>query len=156
MMKKSFVNCWLRLMRGSESGQALIELAVVGSLLVLIALGMIEFSPVIRSSIEVSNAAKAGAQYAAQNGATASDSTGIQNAAAAAAPDLSGLTATSSYACVCSDGSSSTCQNTDCANSHIEESVTVNTQVNVTPMLELPGFSQSYTLNGKATEKCMQ
>jgi Flp pilus assembly protein TadG len=140
----------------SESGQALVEMSVVGSLLVLLFLGVTEFGKVVYSSIEVSNSAKAGAQYGAQNGTTATDSTGIQNAAKAAASDLSALTATSSFACVCSDGTSSTCQNSDCSNSHIEESVTVNTTVTVTPLIRLPGLPASFTVTGKAVQKCLQ
>lgn len=137
----------------SESGQALVELSAVGMTLVLFVLGVTHFGKVIYSAIEVSNAAKAGVQYGAQNSGTAQDTTGIQNAAQAAAPDLT-VTATSSTACVCSDGSASTCLNTDCSTSHLEESVTVNTSVTVRPTIRLPGFPSSYTLSGQAVQKC--
>jgi Flp pilus assembly protein TadG len=155
-MKRAMIDRWARRLRDSESGQALVEVSVAGTLLVVIVLGVIEFGQLAYDSIEVSNAAKAGVQYGTQNGATASDTTGIQNAAAAAATDVTGLTATSSYSCTCSDGSSSTCQNTDCPNSHLEEVLTVNTQATVTPMVRIPGLPSSFTVTGKAIQQCTQ
>ena len=142
--------------RGSESGQALVELSVAISLLVLILLGAVEFGQIAYSSIEVANAAKAGVQYASQNGYTATDTTGIQNAAQASAPSLSGLVASSSVACVCSDGSSSTCLNTDCPNSHIEETVTVTTKYAFSPIVHIPQFGSTMTLHGQAIQRCGQ
>ena len=155
-MKRAMIHRWARRLRDSESGQALVEVSVAGTLLVVIVLGVIEFGQLAYDSIEVSNAAKAGVQYGTQNGATASDTTGIQNAAAAAATDVTGLTATSSYSCTCSDGSSSTCQNTDCPNAHLEEVLTVNTQATVTPMVRIPGLPSSFTVTGKAIQQCTQ
>ncbi|MFP5204231.1 MAG: TadE/TadG family type IV pilus assembly protein [Acidobacteriota bacterium] len=141
---------------GAESGQALVELSVALSLLVLILLGAVEFGQIAYSSIEVANAAKAGVQYGAQNGYTAADSIGIQNAAQGSAPNLSGMTVTSSVACVCSDGSASTCQNTDCPNSHIEETVTVATQYALSPIIHIPQFAGSIALHGQAIQRCGQ
>ena len=141
---------------GGERGQALVELSVALGLLVLILLGAIEFGQVAYTSIEVANAAKAGVQYGAQNYGTALDSTGIQNAVAAAAPDLSGVSTNIGYACVCSDGSASTCLNTDCSGSHLEETVTVSTQYTVQPIIRMPAFASSFTLKGQASQKCGQ
>lgn len=139
-----------------ESGQALVELCIGLALFVLILLGAVEFGQVAYTSIEVANAAKAGVQYGAQNNSTALDTIGIQNAAAAAEPNLSGLTATTSSTCVCSDGSASTCLNTDCPTSHLEETVTVSTSYTLTPIIRMPAFASSFTLKGKASQKCGQ
>ena len=140
----------------SESGQAFLETAVALPLLALLLLGAVEFARVAYAAIEVSNAASAGARYAVQSGYTASDATGIQNAASADAANLSSLTTTSSTSCVCSDGSASTCANTDCTNSHIEETVTVNTSTTFAPLIHLPGFPKTITLNGQAIQRCAQ
>jgi Flp pilus assembly protein TadG len=140
----------------AESGQALVELSVAISLLVLILLGAVEFGQIAYSSIEVANAAKAGVQYASQNGYTATDTTGILNAAQASAPSLTGLSASSSVACVCSDGSASTCLNTDCPNSHIEETVTVSTSYALSPIIRIPQFGSTMTLHGQAVQRCGQ
>lgn len=152
----------LRLKRnaGSEDGQSLVETAISGFLLILFILGVGELGNVVYSSIEVSNAAMAGVQYGAQNVMTASDGTGIQNAAQAAAPDLSGLTATASTACICSSSSSTTaassCSTLTCSTGTIEEIVTVNTQVTVNPILHLRGMPVNFTLNGTAVQKCSE
>jgi Flp pilus assembly protein TadG len=159
-MKRPLIYRWLRFARGSESGQALVELSVAGSLLILLLLGAIEFGQVAYSSIEVSNAAKAGVQYGAQNQGTASDTPGIQSAAASAATDLTitfPATPSPNPSCQCSDGSrmNSSCSTIVCpASTHIVETLTVKTQAVVTPMIRLPGFSGPFTLNGQATQKC--
>ena len=141
--------------RRFDSGQSLVETALVFPILVTFLVGTADLARVARASIAVSNAAKAGAQYAVQNGFTAQDSTGISNAAAAEAVNLS-LTTTSSYSCVCSDGTASTCGNNDCSNSHIEETVTVSTQASVTPLIHLPGLPATFTVKGKAIQRCLQ
>lgn len=153
------------------SGQALVELAMVlafGSFLVILCLGVVEFGKLVYWSIEVSSAAKAGAQYAAQTSATAIDPTGFQNAATASAPDLvsSGLTATRTLWCVCrttgsySSPSSSSSLIVDCSgvtcSGTVNLGVTVNTSVTVTPPYKLSMFPSSYTLTGSATQECIQ
>ena len=138
----------------SAAGQSLVETAVLGSLLVLVLLGVVEFGQVAYDSIEVSNAAMAGAHYGGQNGLTAADSSGISNAGTAAAPDLSALVVTSSRTCVCSDGTASTCSIADCSTSFVEPIVTVHTTATITPIIHLPGLT-SFTLKGNAIQKCL-
>lgn len=139
----------------STRGSALIEAALVTPMLATLLLGAADLAQVARTSVEVSNAAKAGAQYGAQTGYTAQDTTGIATAAQSEVPDLT-LTTTSSYSCVCSDGSSSTCQNTDCPTSHIEETVTVNTQATITPVVQIPALPSTWTVSGQAVQRCLQ
>jgi hypothetical protein len=142
--------------RDNDSAQALVETALVLPVLAILLIGATEFALVAYAAIEVSNAAKAGVQYGAQNGATASDTSGIATAASNDAVNVTGLTTTSSYSCICSDGSASTCQPTDCPNSHIEEILTVKTQTSYHPPIVLPGFYGPYTLKGQAIQKCGQ
>lgn len=137
------------------SGQSLVEAALIFPILVTFLLGAADLSRVARATISVSNAAKAGVQYAVQSGFTAQDTSGISSAAAAEAPNLS-LTTTSTISCVCSDGSASTCANTDCQNSHMVEKVTVTTSATVTPLIHLPSLPTSFTIKGKAVQRCLQ
>ena len=65
----------------SESGQSLVELALLTPFLLLMALGVIEIGRYAFISIVVGNAARAGAAYGAQGSAQAGDAAGIQNAA---------------------------------------------------------------------------
>lgn len=146
---------WFGRSRDGERGQSLVETALVFPVMITMLVGAAEMTRVVRASISVANAAKAGAQYATESGYTAQDSTGIATAASNEVPNLT-LTTTSSIACSCSDGSASTCLNTDCSTSHIEETVTVNTSATVSPAIQLPGLPKSYTVKGLAIQKVVQ
>ena len=139
-----------------EAGHSLVEAALILPLLTVILVGGGELARVAYAAIEVSNAAHAGAQYGAQNGGTASDATGIATAAASDAANLTTLTTTSSFSCICSDGSASTCAPGDCQNSHTEETVTVNTQATINPVFHIKGLPTTYTVKGQAIQKCLQ
>lgn len=69
----------LRGVSGSQSGQALIELAFVLPMLLLLLLGVIEIGRYAYIAILVGNAARAGAAFGAQSRTL--NTTGIQNAA---------------------------------------------------------------------------
>lgn len=140
----------------NDAGQALVETALIFPMLVALLLGAAEFARVAYAAIEVANAARAGVQYGAQSGYDASDSTGIATAASKDAANVTGLVTTSSIACICSDGTASTCANTDCASSHTEEILTVNTQATIDPLIHVPGLPRTYTVKGKAIQKCVQ
>ena len=139
-----------------DAGNALVEFALTLPVLVALILGAVELGWVTYGSIEVMNAARAGASYGCQNSTAAGDTTGIQNTAALDAPDIPLGTTTVTTSCTCSDGSASTCQPTDCSGSSIETILTVNTQATVTPLFHLPGLPTTLTLHGKAVEKVLQ
>jgi Flp pilus assembly protein TadG len=146
----------------SEVGSSLVELALSAPILILLLLGAAAMATAIYDSIAVEDAAMAGVQYGAQNTIAVADTTGIKNAAAAAAPSLT-LTTTPSTSCICSDGNSSACQPTDCPNgASIETILTVNTQVTITPSVYFPGLNgipglpKTYTLYGQAIQKVLQ
>lgn len=141
----------------AESGQALVELALSVPIMALLVFGAVEMGNIIYSSIEVTDAAMAGVQYGTRNSTAAADTTGIENAARADAPNLT-LTFSNppSVSCICSDGSASTCLSTDCSGSNIETILTVQTQATVDPLLHFPGLSRSIVLQGKAVQKVLQ
>ncbi len=60
--------------------------------------------------LQVSEAARAGAQYGAQSLQTSSDTAGMQNYATAAAPNIS-VTSTATYYCCCPNSTGTTCTN---------------------------------------------
>ena len=109
---------------------SLVEACLTLPLLFVLVSGAAEFSRVAYTSLEVVSAAKAGVAYGAQSGGPLE----IQTASPwqpqqtpANVPGLTVLTPTSSY--VCSDGSASTGQPSDCSSSHIVQTLTVTTQV---------------------------
>lgn len=150
----------VRAMRRESAGQALVEAAITIPLLMLLLVGAVELARVAYAAIEVSNAARAAATYGAQDTSTVADSTGMGTVAANDAANLTGLTTTTTVTGICSDGSACTgsgnqCLNSDCSTSRIEQIVTVKTQVAFNPAFHLPGLPTSFTLTGRAQQKCL-
>jgi Flp pilus assembly protein TadG len=139
--------------------------------LITLLLGAVELSRVAYAAIEVSNAARAAAQYGAMNGgaflstdSTGMDSTGMLNAAQGDAGDLGSLVQWASnptYTCSCSGTGTASCTPpavpTGCTTSHIIVTVTVNTKAVYDPLIYLPGItSKTITLYGSAQEEVLQ
>jgi hypothetical protein len=100
--------------------------------------------------IEVSDAARAGAQYGGQNRKTAADFTTMQQRAASAAPDVTGMTSIAASFCTCSDaGPPVSCTSSGCVNTiHLYVSVVTNTTF--TTLYLFPGIPSSVALQGSA------
>jgi Flp pilus assembly protein TadG len=150
-----------RACRKSESGQALIELALVSLfILIPILIGVGEFGRMAYAYIEVSNAARAAVQYGAQNSATVGDTAGMLTAAKNDyAFDPTKLTLVqSSIVCSCSDtGASVSCTDaTVCAGAHLEKTLTVQTQATFDPGFYEPFLAKTFTVNGIAVQKVLQ
>ena len=145
-------------LRRREDGGALVEACLTLPLLVMLILGAAEFSRVAYTSLEVVSAAKAGVAYGAQSYGLSNDADGITLAAttdAANIPNLQVATPTSSFAC--SDGvTPATGANTDCKNSHIIQTLTVQTSAQLTPLIHVPGMPSTYTITGSASQVCLQ
>jgi Flp pilus assembly protein TadG len=150
-----------------DAGQALIETVIAVPLLLLILLAATEFTRATYAAIEVSNSARAAAQYAAMNGGAAGDAAGIQTAAQIDSPNLvTNVTATvTSDTCVCSNAESTVTTNcnanpnppTCTAGGHLMETVTVTTQANFTPLMTWGGaIPSSLTLHGFDQEMVLQ
>src|SRR5438093_13328000 len=90
-------------------GQAIVEFALISPLSFLLFRGCLDFGRVFYSAMTVTHAARAGAQYGAQNNTTAGDFDGMTQAALAAAGDLTGVTVTPERCCRCAGGSSGGC-----------------------------------------------
>jgi Flp pilus assembly protein TadG len=142
--------------RRFECGQALLELALTMPLLVLLLLGAAVAGRLAYAAIETSNAARAGVQYGAQNHITASDYPGMETAALEDAPNVSGLTATATNFCACSNGAASSCAAGDCAGARIMEYVRVNTSAAFDPLIHFPGLPKTFNLSGGAVMRVWQ
>lgn len=142
-----------------ESGQAFVELALSMTILILLLTGAAEFGRLAYAGIEVSNAARAGVAYGAQNHITASDNAGMQSAAVNDGPNVGSLTATATSFCTCSSNLSSqvSCVATSCTGgARLIEYVQVNTSAAVNPLLYVPGLPKTYTLRGQAIMRVVQ
>jgi Flp pilus assembly protein TadG len=132
--------------RTTQSGQALLEVALVTPLLLLLAVGIIEIGRYAYYSILVANAARAGAQYGAQNLATAADKAGIRAAAENDGQNFAGLTVkTVQQECGCTGSSiGGTCPATGCAfPNHALVYVKVTVTGTFNSLFKYPGIPQS-------------
>ena len=147
-----------------EAGQSLVELALVTPLLVLLLLGAVELGRMGYAKISVTNAARAGVAYGAQNVFTAVDLDGMKTAALDDGTDLTGwktngFTATASKFCECSDGTSISCASaaTSCVSPNRSVIyVQVDTQVDVDSLFTVAGLPSTYTIKGKAVMRVQQ
>jgi Flp pilus assembly protein TadG len=148
-----------RLFRG-RSGSSTIELALLMSCLgVPLMLGTAEVGFLVYDSIEISNAAHAGALYGMQSNTNASNSSVITTAAQSEASNFgTNLTVTSSVYWVCSVAesgtqySSSSAATSACTGStnHALEYLQVNVSAPATPPVHLPVLPATYTLTASS------
>jgi Flp pilus assembly protein TadG len=146
----------VRALGRADGGSAIAEMAVIAPLIMLLLLGLVEVGRYAQFSIVVGNAARAGVQYGAQNLGTADDTTGMQSAALTDAQNVAGLSATTSQFCRCSDGTSSTCQQSDCATSHRLVYVQVDVTGTFESLLHVPGIPGSQTITSRAVMRVAQ
>jgi Flp pilus assembly protein TadG len=142
-----------------NSGNATIELALAFSVLVTpLMLGTAETAFLVYDSIEISNAAHAGAMYGMISSTFAGDNTGIQNAARADASDLgTSLTVTPTVYYACSAAPTGTHYTTEAsagaacpknASNHYLQFIQVASTATITPPLKIPGMPGSWNLQG--------
>jgi len=146
-------------LRGCEEASALVELTLSLPFLCIMLLGAAEFARLAYASIEVTNAAHAAAVYGSSSHGAASDVTGIKYAGSTDSPNLVGSSAITvndpTLSCQCSDG-----VNVDCTNNHtctdsntrMITTVMVTTQTTFSPMISLPGWKPTFTLQGKSSQ----
>jgi Flp pilus assembly protein TadG len=150
-----------------DKGQAFVELALVMPIFILLLVGIAEVGRLAYASIEVSNAARAGVAYAAQSHTTAQDATNIQLAATQDAPNITSLSATTSYSCSCESSTGvmtaagsctgiSTAPGSCPSPSRIVLYVQVNTTAPVDTLFHFPGIPSTVTLRGFATMRTEQ
>ncbi len=142
------------LLRG-ERGASLLEFALVLPLFMLLLFGAVDFGRAYYLSMEVAGAAQAGAVYGIQN---PGDITGIQTAAVADAPNVSGLTATATSISECSDGTHSPNASLDVCKAEgttCVALVTVSVNATYTPLFPWPGIPKSITLSQQAAMRSL-
>ena len=151
---------------GGECGNALVELALVFALLgIPMLLGTVEMGYVVYYSVEISNAASAGALYGMQSAtyADAASIPAVQSAAQAEAPDFGTkltVTPTTYYACSLAVGgtqypiatytlaqATAACTGTS---NHPLLFIQVLTSATATPPVHCPGLAKTFTLGGKS------
>lgn len=151
----------------SQSGQSLVELALLTPLLLLLLVGTVEMGRYAYISVLVANAARAGAAFGAESLPQSVDTAGIQ---AAAQNDFqnnglatSSLTVTSSTTCGCDSGGTFTaatgCTGTGagtCASGHWVVMVSVTASGTFNSMFNFAGIPKSLVLTHTAQMRVAQ
>jgi len=141
-----------------QRGQGMVELAVVVPVLLLLLFVGADLARGFYLAIEVSNAARAGAQYASHSVATATDTTAISNAATLDAANVPSLSVSSSY-CTClspTPSGETACASSYCTDSPNANYVQVNTSATFTTIMKYPGVASSIRLPGQAIMQVQQ
>ena len=95
--------------RRTARGIAMVEYALAVPLLLLLLAATLDYGNSLRVAAEVSAAARAGAAFASSSTTNSLNTTGIQAAAVNSAPDVSGMTVTSTRSCQCPGGAAVSC-----------------------------------------------
>jgi Flp pilus assembly protein TadG len=132
-------------------GVSTIEFAFVVTFLCLLAVGIVDFGMGFWEQMQVGNAARAGAEYAAVNGWNQS---AIQTAATSAT-GLGSISATASESCGCPNAStgitSATCGSSCTGGGTAGTYVTVNASATYSTIITYPGIPSSFNLTSAAT-----
>ena len=140
--------------RQSERGGAMVELAVVLPVLILIAIGVMDYGRVYFTSIAVANAARAGAEWGAQGegGAFATKTAEIQAFAQNDGSEVGTITITSNRVCRCFSTVVTCSTTSDCGGGYggAAEFVEVTATKVVPLLLKYPGIPTSITVSRTA------
>jgi Flp pilus assembly protein TadG len=149
-----------------EDGQALIETYLSSALLIVLLLGAAEFGTITYAATELSNAARAAAQYAAMNGGaftdTGLDTTGMLLAAQTDAGNLAStvqFATPPTYTCACTGAGTAVCgaPPSGCNESRLLVTVKVQLKTSINPLVFVPGFTKSsITLYGSDQQVVLQ
>jgi Flp pilus assembly protein TadG len=133
-----------------ESGSALLEFALILSVMVFLLLGTVDYTCYILREMQIQNAATAGAAYGAVPG-NESNLTGIQSYTVALAPYVNGVTATATNVWACSPGGTSVLSTSLCTgNVTPYKYVVVTTKATIPVAMTYPGIPASTALKATA------
>jgi Flp pilus assembly protein TadG len=135
----------------ARRGIAIIEFALFAPLMLMLVAGVVDFTLLMRASIAVGDAARAGAQFGSLNISNAANISGIQTAALNAAPDIDGLTATATNVCQCSNGSTVNCNGGTCPSGPVRTYVQVTCKTTVKALFKYPELGYTGAVVAMAT-----
>ncbi|MGH7708017.1 MAG: TadE family protein [Vulcanimicrobiaceae bacterium] len=147
----------LRSLALADTGQAVLEVAIIAPLLLLLTVGLVEVGKYLYEGIEVSNAAHAGVQFGAQNATTAYNTPGMVNAAKADANEVPSLAATASNYYTCDSAPSVQFSTPAACNAsptdHLITYVQVVASGTFRPFIQYPGLPSSLTISRTAIQQ---
>ena len=133
----------------SDAGSSIVEFAILAPVFVLLLIGLIEIGRYTYFALLAANAARAGAQYGAQNLITADDTTGMNSAASQDGQNLANWTVTATPLCSVSGAAPATCAGGGAVTNTIYY-VEVDVSGTFTSLFRYPGIPQNVTVSGKS------
>lgn len=138
---------FFRRLRDDERGTSAIEFGMLAPVLLVVVMAVAELGNGIFHKMELTSAARAGAQYAILKGYSSSTiATVVQGST-----NLSGITVTSGQSCECSSGAtpSGTAPSCTCSSGTVQKFITVTAAYSYVPMFAR--FKSSYNLSESIT-----
>ena len=143
----------------SDSGQSIVEVALLTPLLLLLLVGVIEIGRYASQAIAVGNAARAGVAYGAQDHFAADDPAGITDAACQdfQGANTCGLTVSKAYVCQCDDAGTVDATPIDCSTGSCPApslevvSLQVTASGSFSSLFSYPGIPSSLAVTRTAT-----
>jgi Flp pilus assembly protein TadG len=133
--------------RRSQSGSALVEMALTTPFLILIMLGAGDYCRMLYFGITLAHAARAGAQFGAQSLGHTGNNAGMQAAAQAEAINIGTITTTPTRICKCLDGTVVNCATGTCTGYGVPQvAVRVTTTATFTTIVDYPGIPHSVVM----------
>jgi Flp pilus assembly protein TadG len=141
-----------RVRNSGQRGNALIEFALMSTVLMLMTLGVADFGRAFAMANKATNAAAAGTAYGALSPAHYTDTDGMYAAAAADLGTVPGAVITVTQTCRCSIGGMATtcpaaCSGTDQPQTYIKVNVRIPFST-ISRLVQLPGLTN---INGNST-----
>jgi Flp pilus assembly protein TadG len=142
-----------------KAGASVVEVALLCPVLMLILFGMVDLGRWVFLGLEVTSAARAGAQFGSLSQANANNTSGIQTAAKNDVPDIPSLLVSSNTtSCWCANNPGVThvvtCSTsypyTACTSGSQIVLLQVNTSATYTPWISIPPFNKTFTIKGSA------
>lgn len=149
----------------SDSGQSMVELALLTPILLLLVIGVVEMGRYTYLSVVLGNAARAGADYGAQGLAYSVDTAGIQAAATIDFNDngeTSGLSVSSTAICGCDNGGTITTAGCTggtagtCGAGHWVVMVQVTASATFNALFKYPGIPPQLSMSNTAQMRVKQ
>jgi Flp pilus assembly protein TadG len=136
--------------RRSEFGGAAIELAVVSPLLLLLLIGVVDYGRAFYTSITVSNAARAGAEYGAQGPIQSGDIAGMKAFAQGDGQEAGTLTVNARRYCECG-GAAAPCSTVCTGGAAPDVFIEVTATKSLSMLLPYPGLPSTLAIARTAT-----
>jgi Flp pilus assembly protein TadG len=138
-----------------NSGNSLLEAALVVPFLILILVAAIDFGRAYYVGIQLASATHAGALYGMQK---PTDIAGIVTAANLSAASVTGITTSATFGCECSDGTSVVvgCKTGPVCTYNVLNYVDVISRATYTPLLNYPGIPASIPMKSEARIRSAQ